>query len=70
MVSFEAKRKVNTLGVTRVIHKEISGLVRKRRRRRKQDGTERKSVQRVPALLGKQEVESDVESMIFDCPLC
>ena len=46
MVSFEAKWKVNTLGVTRVIHREISGLVRKRRRRRKQDGTERKSVQR------------------------
>ena len=46
MVSFEAKWKVNTLGVTRVIHREISGLVRKRRRRREQDGTERKSVQR------------------------
>ena len=26
MVSFEAKWKVNTLGVTRVIHREISGL--------------------------------------------
>ena len=46
LVSFEAKRKVNTLGVTREIHREISGLVKRRRRRRKQDGTERKSMQR------------------------